>query len=91
MLYALDLFFSLYIVLHRRYFQYFVRYGAGLYTAILQRGGRIRSSKNNIVIYDEMGKAAHSRVGRLLSLGDLDGVQGRGCLNNAREKIHATV
>lgn len=33
-----------------------------------------------------MGKAAHSRVGRLLSLGDLDGVQGRVCLNNARVK-----
>lgn len=25
-------------------------------------------------------------VGRLIPLGDLDGVQGRGCMNNAREK-----
>lgn len=36
---------------------------------------------------DEMGKAAHSRVGRLLSLDNLDGVQGRGCMNKARGKI----
>ena len=39
---------------------------------------------------DEMGKAAHSRVGRLLSLDNLDGVQGRGCMNNAREKMSMT-
>lgn len=32
-----------------------------------------------------MGKAAHSRVGCL------DGVQGRGCMNNARENRHAAV
>lgn len=32
-----------------------------------------------------MGKAAHVGVGRLLSLDNLDGVQGRGCMNNARE------
>jgi hypothetical protein len=31
-----------------------------------------------------MGKAAHVGVGRLLRVGDLDGVQGRGCMNNAR-------
>lgn len=30
---------------------------------------------------DEMGKAAHVGVGRLFSVG---GVQGRGCMNNAR-------
>lgn len=34
-----------------------------------------------------MGKAAHVGVGRLISLGDLDGVQGRGCLNNAQGEI----
>lgn len=32
-----------------------------------------------------MGKAAHVGVGRLFSLDNLDGVQGRGCMNNARE------
>nr|DAW61919.1 MAG TPA: hypothetical protein [Caudoviricetes sp.] len=31
-----------------------------------------------------MGKAAHSLVGRLLRV---DGVQGRGCMNNARGEI----
>lgn len=31
--------------------------------------------------------AAHMGVGRLLSLADLDGVQGRGCMNNARGEI----
>lgn len=36
---------------------------------------------------DEMGKAAHVGVGRLFSLDNLDGVQGRGCLNNARGEI----
>ena len=36
---------------------------------------------------DEMGKAAHVGVGRLLRVGGLDGVQGRGCMNNARGKI----
>ena len=30
-----------------------------------------------------MGKAAHVGVGRLLSLDSVDGVQGRGCMNNA--------
>ena len=50
MLYVLHLFFTLYIVLYRQYFQYFARYGFGLYTTILQRGGRISSSKSNIVI-----------------------------------------
>ncbi len=30
-----------------------------------------------------MGKAAHVGVGRLLCVADLDGVQGRGCMNNA--------
>lgn len=34
-----------------------------------------------------MGKAAHVGVGRLLCVADLDGVQGRGCLNNARGEI----
>lgn len=34
-----------------------------------------------------MGKAAHSRVGRLLRVGGLDGVQRRGCMNNARGEI----
>jgi hypothetical protein len=33
-----------------------------------------------------MGKAAHVGVGRLFSVDGLDGVQGRGCMNNAREK-----
>ena len=31
-----------------------------------------------------MGKAAHFDVGRLFSVDGLDGVQGRGCMNNAR-------
>jgi hypothetical protein len=31
-----------------------------------------------------MGKAAHVGVGRLLRVGGLDGVQGRGCMNNTR-------
>lgn len=34
---------------------------------------------------DEMGKAAHMGVGRLLSLADLDDVQGRGCMTTRRE------
>ena len=34
-----------------------------------------------------MGKVAHVGVGRLLSLDNLDGVQGRGCMNKARGKI----
>ena len=34
-----------------------------------------------------MGKAAHVGVGRLFSLGVVDGVQGRGCMNNARGEI----
>lgn len=34
-----------------------------------------------------MGKAAYSRVGRLLHVGGLDGVQGRGCMNNAWGEI----
>lgn len=33
------------------------------------------------------GKAAHVGVGRLLSLDSMDGVQGRGCMNNARGEI----
>ena len=36
---------------------------------------------------DEMGKAAHVGVGRLFSMDNLDGVQGRGCMNNARGEI----
>lgn len=36
---------------------------------------------------DEMGKAAHVGVGRLFSLDNLDDVQGRGCMNNARSEI----
>ena len=36
---------------------------------------------------DEMGKAAHTHVNRLLHMGGLDGVQGRDCLNNARGEI----
>lgn len=35
----------------------------------------------------QMGKAAHVGVGRLLSLDSMDGVQGRGCMNNARGNI----
>lgn len=34
-----------------------------------------------------MGKAAHVDVGRLLSLDSMDGVQGRGCMNNAWGEI----
>ena len=33
------------------------------------------------------GKAAHVGVGRLLRVGGLDCVQGRGCMNNARGEI----
>ena len=33
-----------------------------------------------------MGKAAHVGVGRLLRVGGLDCVQGRGCMNSAQEK-----
>lgn len=36
---------------------------------------------------DEMGKAAHVDVGRLLRVCGLDGVQGRGCMNNAWGEI----
>lgn len=36
---------------------------------------------------DEMGKAAHVGVGRLLRVGGLDGVHGHGCLNNARGQV----
>ena len=34
-----------------------------------------------------MGKTAHVGVGRLFSMDNLDGVQGRGCMNNARGEI----
>lgn len=34
-----------------------------------------------------MGKAAHVGVGRLFSVDGLDGVQGRGCMNNAQGKV----
>ena len=34
-----------------------------------------------------MGKAAHVGVGRLFSLGVVDSMQGRGCMNNARGEI----
>ena len=34
-----------------------------------------------------MGKAAHVGVGRLFSVDGLDGVQGRGCMNNTRGQV----
>ena len=34
-----------------------------------------------------MGKAAHVGVGRLFCMAHLYGVQGRGCMNNARGEI----
>jgi len=40
---------------------------------------------------DEMGKAAHVGVGRLLHMDCVDGAQGRGCMNNALASTNQAV